>query len=65
MVGAARIRRSEEGGEEVLDRLKKREMTSFLSISLSLMTGRCRDEPSYENLEEKKICLYTQILIRF
>ena len=65
MVGAARGRGSEEGGKEVLDRLEKREMPSFVSISLSLVTSRCRDEPSYENLEEKKICLYTQILIRF
>ena len=57
MVGAARGRGSEEGGEEVLDRLKKREMPSFLSISLSLMTSRCRDEPSYENLR-RDVCIH-------
>ena len=65
MVIASRGGGSEEGGKEILDGLEEREMTSFLTISLSLVTSRCRDEPSYENLEEKKICLYTQILIRF
>ena len=54
MVIASRGGGSEEGGEEILDGLEKREMTSFLTISLSLVNSRCREEPSYENLRKMR-----------
>ena len=60
MVGASRGGGSEEGGKEILDGLEKREMTSFLTISLSLVTSRCRDEPSYENLRKARAMVLEQ-----
>ena len=62
MLIASRGGRSEEGGEEILDGLEKREMSSFLTISLSLVTSRGRKEPSYENLRKARDCRNTNIL---
>ena len=42
-----------------MDGLQKREMSSFLTISLSWVTSRGRDEASYENLRKNGMFVFT------